>query len=66
MKGMSVLVLWLAERPALVAAGSEAAQRRPRVSGLGVLCCLAVVLVALAIFVVVTRWRGGGGGGDGG
>ncbi len=62
---MSVVARWLAEGPALLAAGGEAAQRRPRVSGLGVLCCLAVVLVALAIFIVVTRWRGRGGGNNG-
>jgi hypothetical protein len=66
MGGMSVLALWLAERPALVAAGSEAAQRRPRVSGLGVLCCLAVVLVVLAIFIVARNRRSGGGDGGGG
>jgi hypothetical protein len=65
-EGMSVLAFWLAERPALLAAADEVAQRRPRVSGLGVLCCLAVVLLALAIFIVATRWRGRGGGRGGG
>jgi hypothetical protein len=72
MDGMSVLVSllaearWLAEPPALLAAAGEEAQRRPRVSGLGVLCCLAVVLLALAIFIVATRWRGRGGGSSSG
>jgi hypothetical protein len=57
---MRFLVLWLAAAPAVLAAGGDEAQRRPRVSGLGVLCCLAVVLVALGIFIVFTRRRGRG------
>jgi hypothetical protein len=72
MGDMSVLAYWLAERPALerpalVAAGSEAAQQRRGVSGLGVVCCLAVVLVALAVYILIrNRSSGGGGGGSGG
>jgi hypothetical protein len=69
MVGMSVRACWLASGPAVIAAGEEVSDRRPQVTGLGVLFCLAVVLVILLVVIIANSWRarrnGGNGNGNG-
>lgn len=51
---MSVLAIWLTDQPALHVTVEQAARRRP--TGLGVLCCIAVVLLVLAILFIYRSW----------
>lgn len=55
MVGMSVLAIWVAGHPAVHLTAGQAARRRP--TGLGVLCCIAVVLLALAILIIYRSRR---------